>query len=250
MVLEAAVAGQAGRHTLVPTIHGDEVDVHVHQEIGRGGPLVDLHVFALVGLAQVDEVVGVFGVVLRQEPVRREGVVDPVTERVPQLLLRHAAVQGQSRHEDDVVHGGLRCHVEHGLDDHLPDVGCLHRGQRQRHVVEADGELHAGAEERRQRVAVAEGVQQRVADGAIGVLDRLHRLGGVDDPAPLWERLEAEALAVPEQRRWRRLVHLEDEARSAAHRAVPFRMSNAIFTAPRRPAAPAWATASSKRVRG
>ena len=250
VVPQAPVAGQAGRHALVAAVHRHEVDVHVHQEVGRGGPLVDLDVLALVGLAQMDEVVRVLGVVLGQQPVRRERVVDPVPERVPQLLLGHAPVQGQGGHQHHVVHAGLRRHVEHGLDHHLPDVGCLHRGQRQRDVVEADGQLHAGAEQCRQGVAVPDRVQQRVADGAVGVLDRLHRLGRVDHPAPLRERLEREALAVPEQRRWRRLVHLEDEARSAAHRAGPFRTSNAIFTAPRRPAAPAWATASSKRVSG
>ena len=64
-----------------------------------------------------------------------------------------------------------------------------------------------------------ERVQQRMADGPVGVLDRLHRLGRVDHPAPLGQRLEGEALAVPEQGRWGRLVHLEDEAGSAAHRA-------------------------------
>ncbi len=250
VMTQAPIAGEAGRHALVAAVHGDEVDVDVHQEVRRGRPLVDLHVLTLVGLAQVDEVVRVLGVVLGEEAVRGERVVDAVPERVTQFLLGHAAMQGQSGDEDDVVHARLCRHVQHRLNDHLPDVRGFHRRQGQGHVVEADGELHAGAEQRRQGVSVADRVQQRVANGPVGVVDRLHRLGRVNHPAALGERLEREPLAVPEQGRWGGRVHLEDEAGSAAHQVGPFPTSNAIFTAPRRPAAPAWATASSKRVSG
>src|SRR5580693_3804629 len=93
-------------------------------------------------------------------------------------------------------------------------------------------------------------MEQGVADGPIGVIQGLHRLGGVNDAAALGKGLEREALAVPEQGRRRGLVHFEDETGTAAHRVCPFVMSKAILTAPRRPAAPAWATASSKRVSG
>ena len=250
VVAQAAVAGQAGRHALVTAVHGDQVDVDVDQQIRGGGPLVDLHFLALFRLADEEEVVGVLGVVLGQQAVRGEGVVDPVAQGVAQLVLRHAAVQGQRRHQLHVVDAGLGRHVEHGLDHHLADVGRLHGREWQRDVVEADRELHAGTQESGQGIAVALGVEQGVADGAIGVLDRLHGLGGVHDATALGQRLEAEGLAAPEQGRWRRLVHLEDESWTATHRMGPFRMSNAIFTAPLRPAAPAWATASSKRASG
>ena len=250
MVAQAAVAGQTGGHALVPPVHGDEVDVDVDQQVRGGGPLVDLNILTLVGLAQVDEVVGVLRVVLGEQAVRGEGVVDPVAQGVAQLRLGHAAVQGQGGHQHDVVDPRLGRHVQHRLDDHLAHVGRLHLRQRKGDVVEADRQLHAGRKQRRQRVAVTHRVQQRVADGLVRILDRLDRLGRVDHPAPLGQGLEGEALAVPEQGRWGRLVHLEHEAGSAAHRACPFRTSNAIFTEPRRPAAPAWTTASSKRVSG
>ena len=250
VMAQRPVAGQPGGHALVPAVHGHQVDVDVDQEVRGGGPLVDLDVLARFGLPEMDEVVGVLGVVLGEQAVGGEGVVDPVAQGVAQLVLGHAPVQGQGGDEHHVVDPGVGRHVEHGLDDHLADVRCLHRGERERDVVEADRQLHARVEQRRQRVAIADRVEQGVANGAVGIVERLHRLGGVDHPTALGEGLEREALAVPEQGRRRGLVHLEDETGSAAHRVCPFVMSKAIFTAPRRPAAPAWATASSKRASG
>src|SRR3712207_8587008 len=46
-----------------------------------------------------DQVVGVLGVVLLEEPVRGERVVDPVAEGVAQLGLGHAPMQAQDREE-------------------------------------------------------------------------------------------------------------------------------------------------------
>ncbi len=229
----------------------DQVDVDVDEQVRGGGPLVDLDVLALVGLAEVDQVVGVLGVVLGQQPVRSEGVVDPVAEGVAQLLLGHAPVQRERGDQHDVVDARLGRHVEHGLDHHLADVGRLHRRQRERDVVEADGELHAGAEQRRQRVAVADGVEQGVADGPVGVLDRLRSARGRRStrlpsgsvsrvkPSPFQNSVGGVDLSTSSTKPGRRLI---GQFLSA--------MSNAIFTAPRRPAAPAWATASSKRVSG
>ena len=159
-------------------------------------------------------------------------------------------MQRKGGDEHDVVDAGVGRHVEHGLDDHLADVGRFHRRERERNVVEADRQLHSRVEQCRQRVAITEGVQQGVANGAVGVVERLHRLGCVNHPTALGEGLEREPLAVPEQGRRRGFVHLEHETGTAAHRVCPFLMSKAILTAPRLPAAPACATASSKRARG
>jgi hypothetical protein len=62
--------------------------------------------------------------------------------------------------------------VEDGLDDALADVGPAHGRQRQRDVVERDGELHAREQQGAQRLACRLGVLERVADGAVGVLER------------------------------------------------------------------------------
>ena len=250
VVSQRPVGSQPGGHALVPAVHGHQVDVDVDQQIRRGGPLVDLNVLTPLRLAQMDQVLRVLGVVLGEQSVGRKRVVHPMSERVTQLVLGHPSMQGQRRHQHHVVNAGVRRHVEHGLDDHLADVGCLHRRQGQRDVVETDRELHAGEEQRRQWVAVAQRVEQGVADGAVRIVECLHGLGCVDHPAPLGQGLDGEALAVPEKGRRGGLVHLEHETGTAAHRVRLFAMSKAILTAPRRPAAPAWATASSKRARG
>ncbi len=94
----------------------------------------------------MDEVVGVFGVVLGEESVRGEGVVNPIPEGVAELGLGHAPVQGEGGDEHDVVDPGIGGQVEHRLYDHLADVGRLHGRQGERDVVEADRQLHAGVE--------------------------------------------------------------------------------------------------------
>ena len=92
VVTKAAVTGQARRHALVAAVHSDQVDVDVHQQVGGGGTLVDLHFLAQIGLADEQEVVGVLGIMLGQQAVGREGVVDPVAQGVPELLFGHAAM--------------------------------------------------------------------------------------------------------------------------------------------------------------
>ena len=103
VVAQAAVAGQAGGGRLPAAVHGDEVDVHVDEQVALGRPLVDLDLLALVGRAEEGEVVGVLGVVVVQQAVRGEGVVDPVADGVAQLGLGHAPVQGEGGDEVDVV---------------------------------------------------------------------------------------------------------------------------------------------------
>ena len=52
VVAQAPVAGEAGGHALVAAVHGHQVDVDVDQQVGLGGPPVDLHVLAVVGRAR------------------------------------------------------------------------------------------------------------------------------------------------------------------------------------------------------
>ena len=159
-----------GGRRLPPAVHGDEVDVDVDEQVGRGRPLVDLDLLALRRGAEELQVVGVLGVVLGQQSTGLEGVVDAVADGVAQLGLGHPAVQGERGDQLDVVDAGLGGEVEHGLDDPLADVGATHLGQRQADVVEGDRQPHAGEQQRRQRVLV-DRVEQGVADGAVDVVD-------------------------------------------------------------------------------
>ena len=173
---------------------------------------------------------------------------------MPEFVLGHAAVDGQGGDEVDVVHAGLGGEVQDRFDDPLADVGTAHRGEWQGDVVEGDRELHAGEQQGTQRFGIAEGVVEGVADGAVGVGQTLEGFGRVDDPgAPGWQLLQAEALTVVEHDGRAVPVDVEDEAgsggevTSVAHRSLrsfSSRRSNAIFTAPRRPAAAACSRAS------
>jgi hypothetical protein len=235
----------------VTPVHGDEVDVDVDEQVRLGRPLVDLHLLALLRLADEGHPVGVLGVVVVEQPGGSEGVVHPVAHGVAQLGLGHAAVQRQGGDQVHVVDAGLGRHVEHGLDDALADVGPAHRRQGQRHVVEGDRQLHARPQQRRQRLAV-DGVEEGVTDGLVRVPQGGQRLGRVDHPTAHRQLLEAEALAVHHQRGRGRPVDLQHEAGTgrlagllATHRRRSPLRSKAIFTAPRRPASAAWASASS-----
>ena len=106
-----------------PPSIADLVDVGVDDQIGVGGPLVDLDDLALVGGADHGQVVVVLGVVLVEHAARLEGVVDAVAEHVAQLVLVHPAVQAEGGDDVDVVDAGRGGEVEHGLDHALAVVG-------------------------------------------------------------------------------------------------------------------------------
>src|SRR5439155_6213466 len=162
----------------------------------------------------------------------------------------HPPMERKGGDELHVVDAGRGGHVEDGLDHPLAIVRPAHRRQRQRDVVEGDRELHAGPQKRGQRFAV-EGLEQRPADGLVGVGKGIESLGRVDDAAPHRQALEAEALAVPEQRGWCRSVDVEDES-GPRHYDNPRspRRSKATFTAPRAPALAACSMASRHRSNG
>ena len=223
VVAQAAVAGQAGGGRLVAAVHGHDVDVDVDEQVALGRSLVDLHLLALVGRAEEGEVVGVLRVVVVEEPLRGEGVVHTVADRLAELALGHPAVQRERGDEVHVVDAGGRGHVEHRFDHPLADVGALHRRQAgsetsSKQIVSfMSGRSSAGA-----GLAV-ERLEQRVLDGLVDVVDRLEGLARVDDPRPPRRQLlEAEALAVVEQDRRGRAVDVEDESGAGHQRLRSF----------------------------
>ena len=48
---KSGVARQARRRGLVATVHGNQVDVYIDDQVALGGPAAELHVFAVRGLA-------------------------------------------------------------------------------------------------------------------------------------------------------------------------------------------------------
>ena len=219
MVAERAVRREADGRRLPPAVHGDEVDVDVHEQVGLGGPLVDLDLLALRRRTEEGELIGILRVVLIQHAAGLERVVHPVAERVAQFELVHPAVQREGGDDVHVVDAGVGRHREHLLDDPLAQVGALHLRQRQADVVERDRQLHPGEQQRRQRIHV-DRVEQGVADRAVDVVDRVVRFRCVDHPAAVGgQLLEAEPLAVPEERRRRRTVDVEYESRTRHQRS-------------------------------
>ncbi|CAB4723496.1 unannotated protein [freshwater metagenome] len=211
VVAQRAVRRQPDADRLVAAVHRDEVDVHVDEQVGLGGPLADLDVLALVGRAQVGEVVAVLGVEVVELALRVEGAEDPLPHDVLQLRGGHPPVQRVGRDDLDVVDAGRRGQGQHLLDDPLADVGSAHRRQRQRQVVEGDREPHPGEEQLRQRVGVRR-VQQRVEDRALDVGDRGQRLRRVDHPGAEGEGLEPEAESLVDDQGRGPVVDLEDES--------------------------------------
>ncbi len=250
MVAQRAVRGQPDRRRLPSTVHRDEVDVHVDDEVGLRRPFADLDLLAVIGGADERHTVGILGVELVQLSVRLEGVVDAITDGVAQLGLGHPAVQGEGGDEVDIVDTGLGGKVEHRFDDPLADVGTAHLRERQADVVEGDRQLHPGGELRPQRLGV-DRVVEGMADRRVDVVDRRQRLRGVDHPAAVgWQLLQREPLAAPEQGGWGRAVDVEDESRAWHQRVLPCsRRSKTTLIAPRRPALAAWAMASTWSVR-
>ena len=236
------------------SVHSHEVDVDVDEEIALGGAPVHFDFFAVLGDAEQDHVLGIFGIVVVERAVGCECVVDAIADGVAQLGFGHASMQRERGDEVNVVDAGLGGHVEHRFDDALADIGLAHRGQRQRNVVERDGELHARTQQRGQRVAI-DRVKQRIADGAVGVGQSDQRVGGVQDSRAAGRQLlEAESLAVVKHDRRRRLVDVQHETGSRgtlvrshqrSFRCFSLRMSKAILTAPRGPALAACSIASS-----
>ena len=131
VVLDAPVGGEAGGDRLVASVHGDDVDVHVDEQVALGRASVDLDVLAMIGEPEVDEVRGVLGIVLKQQAVRGERLEDAVAEGVAQLGIGHPAVQRQRRDQHDIVDAAGGGEIEDGLDHPLAHVGGAHGRQRE-----------------------------------------------------------------------------------------------------------------------
>src|SRR5215210_4865626 len=199
VVADGGVGGDAGVDGLVPPVHGDEVYVHVDDEVALGGPAADAYL--LPTLRVPDDRVPLFVLcVVVVEPVGVEGGHDPLAQGPPELLLRHAPVQPEGRDEVDVLHALRVSLLEHLLYDELAVVRRPHRRQGAGDVVEDDRKLHAGMEQLVQRLHPHR-LEQRPLDGDVRVGERVHGPWGVDHTRPLRQLLVVEAVPRVEHHR-------------------------------------------------
>ena len=207
MVLEAPVAREPDRHRLVPAVHRHQVHVHVHDQIGLGGALADLHVLAVVGRADVSEGVAVLGVEVR-EVVRVEAAVHALADHPLDLRGVHPTVQRGGHDQLHVLDARPSRHLDHVLQDPLPDVRGRHGRKRDRDVVDRDRELHPGAQEVGQRLRVSHRMAQRMLDRAVHVADPGKGIGRVHHARAEGELLHAEALPLVHQQGRCAFVHI------------------------------------------
>ena len=175
---EALVPAEPHGHRLVPAVHGDEVQVHVDEQIALDGLAIQLDDLAVVGRADLLHPLGVFGVVV-VEALRPVGVEDLRADHVPHLGSRHAAVERGGDDDLDVLDAVIGEQLEHDREHALAHVGRAHRGEGERDVVDGDDDLHPGAELRVERIGAVR-VAEGVADGRVDVLQGLERLARVD----------------------------------------------------------------------
>ena len=119
VVLETAVRGEAGRDGLVPAVHRHEVDVHIDEQVALGRVAVDLDILPVGSKAEVDEIRGILGVMLQEEPTGRECLEHAVAEGMAQLGIGHATVKGKRSNQHDVIDPCLGRKVQDRLDDAL-----------------------------------------------------------------------------------------------------------------------------------
>ena len=263
---DGAVGPEADRRGLRAALQRRAHEVHVDEQVGLGGALVQRDRRAVRPLADDDVPVRVVGVVV-VEAIGMEGREVALADGVAKLGRRHPAVQRERRDELDVLDPGAVGALDDLLDDLAADVRRAHRRERDGDVVEGDRQPHARAQERVERVEAERGVERR-GDGSGHVGERGNRRRRVDDPRADGEALEPELLAGVEQGRRRVLADLRDAGvaleRGAARRALDgrrradrafdeahaaFRRSKTVFTRPLRAARGACSSAALKSRR-
>src|ERR1051325_1753415 len=152
MHAQRLVIAESDSYRRVTAIHRYEVDIDVDQQIAFRAATIQYEWFLVTRLADLDETVSPFGVVV----VITIGEVLIKNARPDHALhfpLRHLPVQGIGDDDVNVVDAVSREHVEHDLENRLPDVGRGHRRQRQTDVVDCDSPTHARLELREKRIA-------------------------------------------------------------------------------------------------
>jgi len=128
----------------VAAVERDEIQIHIDQQIGSGRALLNFHDLALIGVPQHDVVVFVFGVVIVERvfgPVRVENFGAQHLFDFPTV---HVPMQTHGDHQMHVRHAAGGEAFEQHIDNGLAVIGRAHDRQRERNVVDGDGDFHAG----------------------------------------------------------------------------------------------------------
>ena len=115
--------------------------------------------------------VGVFGVVVVEQPVGSKRFIHPISDGVTKFGLGHSSVQGQCGNDVNIIHAGFGRHIEHRLDDSLANIRPTHWRQRQGDVVEGNGEFHAWRQQCWQGIVVDRIIQRVILMGRLSPLD-------------------------------------------------------------------------------
>ena len=107
---------------------------------------------------------------LIQRSARCKGVVHAIANRVTKFGFGHTSVEGECRDDVDIVNASIGGHIKNCLDDALTNVGALHLGKGQAHVIKCDGELHAWEQLLGQRILL-DGVEQCMTNSAINIFN-------------------------------------------------------------------------------
>jgi hypothetical protein len=144
MSAKAIVPAKADRDGFVPSVHRNEIHVHVDEKVGLDRSPIELDDLAVIGRADELHPFGVFRVVV-VEAVGPVGAIDAVADGVTNLLARHPPMNRRRNDDLDVLHAVVGQKVEHDREDALAHVRPAHGGQGQRDVVDGDDHLHPRA---------------------------------------------------------------------------------------------------------
>ena len=179
---QTLVVAEADGDGLVAAVHRHKVVVEVDEEVALGGAAVDAQRLFVARLAQRDEAVGLFGVVV-VEAFGVEGIEDAFADHPLDLVGGHSPVERDGDDEMNVLDAVPVHHVDEDFERRLTNVRSLHRRQRHAQIVNRNRHLHARLQLREERVAVVR-VIERVANRRLAVGQAFDRLVRVDDARP------------------------------------------------------------------
>ena len=211
---QALVGRESDGDRLVPAVHRHQVDVQINQQVGLRGAPRQPYFLAMLGLAEHRQLGAIFRVEVVQPigPVLLEGAL---ANDAADLRFGHAAMQRGRDHQVHIVNAIIGKRLQHLVEKALADVGPAHLRQREAEVVDRDRDAHIGTQLREQRVLVL-GMQERVANGLVGVGQRVERRRRIDHAGADRQFLEKKFLAIRDDAALRAPIELDDQLAARA----------------------------------